>query len=172
MINLMFQWASTTPQIQNKSFKDGWVLYLESQTAEDLQHVHHHLKVLCFLVLSLQHTHAQTAKLVVCSLIQFLLSAIRSGLVSMPCPPMQSESIWMKAATHTVVTHGPSDWIYLVFAELSNVAAPQNTFNLNLAPFYCFMWFVWLKQDKQFVLLTEKHQVCSASWALPRRQAH
>lgn len=83
------------------------------------------------LSVSLWNTHTHTAKLVVSSLIQFLLSAIRSGFVSMSCPPIQSESIWMRAATRTVVIHGPSHWIYLVFSELSNVAAPQNTFNLT-----------------------------------------
>lgn len=41
------------------------------------------------LFLSVWHTHSctNTAKPVVSSLIQFLLSALRSGFVSMPCPP-------------------------------------------------------------------------------------
>lgn len=104
-----------------------------------------HISVSLFL----NHTHTHMHKhsqLVVSSLIQFLLSAIRSGFISMPCSQSQSE--WNSHTYSTVVLHEPSDWICIVFAELSNVAAPQNIF-------WSFSQFGWkTKSNSEFVFLT------------------
>ena len=140
----MFQWGK--PQADTKQVESFRGLYLERWSAEVLQYVYRHLKVFCFLFLSVWLPNA--AKPVVSCLIQFLLSTIRSGFVSMSRPLKQSESIWIKAATHTVVLHRPSDWIGLVFfTELSNVAAPQNTLN-RISAAFCSL------KVEHFVLLT------------------
>lgn len=103
----------------------------------DFQFVCHHLKGLRFLVShSLWHTltleHSQSCGL------QFLLSAIRSGFVSMPCPPDAVRVNLNKGShtythTHTLVAHEPSHRIHRVLVRLRNVAAPPNTIDLNPA---------------------------------------